>query len=99
MLVLARALAAQPRLLLVDELSLGLAPLIVRRLLEVLRRTADGGTGVLVVEQHAQQVLDVADRAYVLLRGEVDLEGTGADLRSKTSEIERRYLGGPQRLE
>jgi len=99
MLVLSRALAAKPRLLLVDELSLGLAPLIVKRLLEVLRGNADEGTGVLVVEQHAQQVLDVADRAYVLLRGEVDLHGTGADLRSRTSEIERRYLGGPERLE
>jgi branched-chain amino acid transport system ATP-binding protein len=94
MLVLARALAARPRLLLVDELSLGLAPLIVRRLLDVLRRTASEGTGVLVVEQHAQQVLDLADRAYVLLRGAVILRGTGAELRSRTSEIERRYLGG-----
>jgi branched-chain amino acid transport system ATP-binding protein len=62
-LSLARALAGQPRLLLVDELSLGLAPLVVRRLLETLRAAADQrGMGVLLVEQHARQALQVADR-------------------------------------
>ncbi len=62
MLVLARALAAKPRLLLVDELSLGLAPMIVQRLLTALREAADSGTAVLIVEQHAEQALRVADR-------------------------------------
>ena len=95
MLVLARALAARPRMLLVDELSLGLAPLIVQRLLTVLRQTADDGTGVLLVEQHTQQVLAVADRGYVLRRGTVQLEGSGTELRSRAAEIERSYLGGP----
>ena len=94
MLVLARALAARPRLLLVDELSLGLAPLIVQRLLAALREAADEGTGVLLVEQHARQALEVADRAYVLLRGTIELEGTGAELLARLGEIERTYLGG-----
>ncbi|MET0726741.1 MAG: ABC transporter ATP-binding protein [Acidimicrobiales bacterium] len=93
-LVLARALAARPRLLLVDELSLGLAPLIVRRLLNALRQAASEGTGVLLVEQHARQALEFADRAYVLLRGAIELEGTGAELRSRLGDIERTYLGG-----
>jgi branched-chain amino acid transport system ATP-binding protein len=94
MLVLARALAARPRLLLVDELSLGLAPLIVRRLLTALRAAAEEGTGVLLVEQHAQQALEVADRAYVLLRGNINLEGSGAEMLERLDEIEGAYLGG-----
>ena len=95
MVVLARALAAAPRLLLVDELSLGLAPLIVQRLLDALRAAAADGTGVLLVEQHARQALGIAHRAYVLQRGSVVLEGTGEDLRDRLDEIERSYLGGP----
>ena len=94
MLVLARALAAKPRLLLVDELSLGLAPMIVQRLLTALREAADSGTAVLIVEQHAEQALRVADRAYVLLRGTIELEGTGTEMLAQIGEIERRYLGG-----
>ena len=94
MLVLARALAAQPRLLLVDELSLGLAPLMVTRLLAALREAAAEGMGVVLVEQHARQALEVADRAYVLLRGRIELEGTGADMLTRLPEIERTYLGG-----
>jgi branched-chain amino acid transport system ATP-binding protein len=94
MLVLARALAAKPRLLLVDELSLGLAPMIVRRLLTALREAAGQGTAVLIVEQHAQEALRFADRAYVILRGSIELEGTGTELRSRIGDIERTYLGG-----
>jgi branched-chain amino acid transport system ATP-binding protein len=94
MLVLARALAARPRLLLVDELSLGLAPLMVTRLLDTIRDAAGDGMSVLLVEQHARQALEVADRAYVLLRGDIELEGTGADLLVRLPEIERTYLGG-----
>jgi branched-chain amino acid transport system ATP-binding protein len=93
MVVLARALAAGPRLLLVDELSLGLAPLIVKRLLAALREAAGRGLGVLLVEQHAGQALAVADRGYVLRRGTVELEGSGVDLLTRLDEIERSYLG------
>ena len=96
MVVLARALAAKPRLLLVDELSLGLAPRIVQRLLTTLQAAAAEGTGVLLVEQHARQALAVADRAYVLRRGVVELEGTGDELQGRLDEIERTYLGGPE---
>jgi branched-chain amino acid transport system ATP-binding protein len=94
MVVLARALAARPRLLLVDELSLGLAPLMVTRLLTAVRQAASDGMSVLLVEQHARQALEVAARAYVLLRGAIELEGTGADLLARLPEIERTYLGG-----
>jgi branched-chain amino acid transport system ATP-binding protein len=94
MVVLARALAARPRLLLVDELSLGLAPMMVARLLTALGEAAADGMSVLLVEQHARQALEVAARAYVLLRGAIELEGTGADLLDRLPEIERTYLGG-----
>jgi branched-chain amino acid transport system ATP-binding protein len=94
MVVLARALAARPRLLLVDELSLGLAPMMVARLLTALGEAAADGMSVLLVEQHARQALEIAARAYVLLRGRIELEGTGADLLARLPEIERTYLGG-----
>jgi branched-chain amino acid transport system ATP-binding protein len=94
MVVLARALAARPRLLLVDELSLGLAPMMVARLLTALGEAAADGMSVLLVEQHARQALELAARAYVLLRGAIELEGTGADLLARLPEIERTYLGG-----
>ena len=92
MVVLARALAAEPRLLLVDELSFGLAPLIVRRLLDVLQAATQRGLGVLLVEQHARQALRVADRGYVLRRGRVVTEGTGPELAARIDEIEQAYL-------
>ena len=92
-LALARALAARPRLLLVDELSLGLAPMVVGRLLEALRTAADeDGMGVLLVEQHAGQALSVADRAYVLNRGEVVMESSSADLSADLGALERAYI-------
>jgi branched-chain amino acid transport system ATP-binding protein len=94
MLTLARALSRQPTLLLVDELSLGLAPLVVNRLLRAVRSAADRGLAVLMVEQHAHKALDVADRAAVLSRGRIVLDGTGADLRERFDEVERAYLHG-----
>ena len=94
MLVLARALVARPRLLLVDELSLGLAPMMIARLLDAVSEAAGDGMSVLLVEQHARQALEAADRAYVLLRGTIELEGTGAELLARLPEIERTYLGG-----
>jgi branched-chain amino acid transport system ATP-binding protein len=92
-LSLARALAAQPRLLIVDELSLGLAPLVVVRLLEALRAAADeDGMGVLLVEQHAGQAVAVADRACVLHHGRIVLESSSADLVDDLGALERIYL-------
>ncbi|MFI0350083.1 ABC transporter ATP-binding protein [Actinomadura sp. 9N407] len=93
MLALARSLAGKPDLLLVDELSLGLAPLIVTRLLERLRAAADAGTAVLIVEQHASQVLSVSDRGYVLSRGRLSMSGTGAELLASSSVLRQAYLG------
>jgi ABC-type branched-subunit amino acid transport system ATPase component len=93
MLTLGRALARRPRLLLVDELSLGLAPLIVRRLLQALRTAADGGVGVLLVEQHVDQALKQADRVYVMERGLVILKGPKSEVADRVHEIEASYLG------
>ena len=93
MLVLARALAARPSVVLADEMSLGLAPLIVLRLLETLRAAADEGVGVLLVEQHARQALAAADRAYVLRRGTLVWEGSAAEARANINELEGAYLG------
>lgn len=90
---LARALACQPSLLLIDELSLGLAPRVVSRALSALRRVAtEQGIAVLLVEQHVRRALAVCDRAYVLRRGELVLSGTSSDLRGRLSEIEGHYL-------
>jgi branched-chain amino acid transport system ATP-binding protein len=95
-LTLARALAAQPRILLADELSLGLAPIIVQQLFEAIRRAVDEqGVGVVLVEQHVRSALQVADRIYILQRGRCVLEGTAAEMRGRLDEIEATYLAGP----
>jgi branched-chain amino acid transport system ATP-binding protein len=94
MLTLARALAAEPKLLLVDELSLGLAPIVVLRLLEAIKAAASRGMAVLMVEQHAHKALGVADFAYVLRRGVVSLNGSAAGLRKRFDQVERSYLVG-----
>ncbi len=91
-LTLARALAAQPRVLLADELSLGLAPKIVDRLLEALRQAADGGVAMVIVEQQIRRILSYADRAYVMRRGSVVMEGTAVDIRGRIDEVEAQYL-------
>ena len=94
MLALARALARRPRLLLLDEMSLGLAPLVVRQLLPVVRSIAeDTGAGVLLVEQHVPAALEVAGRAYVLQRGRVVIEGRAADLQGRRDLLAGSYLG------
>ena len=94
MLAVGRALLMKPRLLIIDEMSLGLAPVIVQSLLPVLRRVvADSGCGVLLVEQHVQSALEVAERAYVLAHGELVLEGTSEQLRRDRHLLESSYLG------
>ena len=98
-LTLARALAADPGILLVDELSLGLAPIIVQQLFEVIRRAADErGVGVLLVEQHVRSALEVADRLYILQRGRCVLQGTANELRESLDVVERSYLSGEGKL-
>jgi branched-chain amino acid transport system ATP-binding protein len=92
MLALGRALAVQPRVLLVDELSLGLGPQIVQRLLHAVRAAADQGTAVLLVEQYAGQALAYADRGYVLRNGQVVMSGEAEQLQSQMAAIERAYV-------
>jgi branched-chain amino acid transport system ATP-binding protein len=94
MLAMARALTSTPKLLMVDEMSLGLAPIIVENLLKILRTIArDTGAGVLLVEQHVNLAFGVADRAYILSHGELVMEGTGAELSAKRQLLEASYLG------
>jgi branched-chain amino acid transport system ATP-binding protein len=94
MLAVGRALVTRPRLLLVDEMSLGLAPVVVERLIPILRRAADElGSSVLFVEQHVALALEVADRAYVLTHGRIGLEGPAAELRERRELLAASYLG------
>jgi branched-chain amino acid transport system ATP-binding protein len=95
MLTLARALGRRPRLLLADELSLGLAPLVVRRLLDAVRSAAEReGCGVLLVEQHVRKALRYADRAYIMARGRIHMNLPAATARERIAEIEQTYLAG-----
>ena len=94
MLALARALISRPKLLMVDELSLGLAPIIVEQLLPVLRTIAETtGAGVLIVEQHVHLALSISDRAYVLRRGKVTASGSAGELAARPELVEAGYFG------
>jgi branched-chain amino acid transport system ATP-binding protein len=92
MLALGRALMGRPKLLLLDEPSLGLAPLMVREVFSEIRKMRDLGVTVLLVEQNVTGTLEIADRAYVMETGEIILEGEAADLRHNP-EVKRAYLG------
>ena len=94
MLALARAIVAEPKLLMVDEMSLGLAPVIYEELMPVVRRIADEtGAGVLLVEQHVDLALEVSDRGYVLNHGDLVMEGAASDLLADRALLDASYLG------
>jgi branched-chain amino acid transport system ATP-binding protein len=94
MLVIARALARDPEVLLIDEMSLGLAPVIVQRLLPIVTSLAAEGMAILLVEQYADLALRVGKRAYVLSRGEIVLRGEADELAKKPNVVRDAYLGG-----
>jgi branched-chain amino acid transport system ATP-binding protein len=93
MLAIARALMAKPRLLLLDEPSLGLAPMLVNRIFAVISRLKETGVTILLVEQNARKALEIADRAYVMETGRIILAGDAREL-AADPEIEKAYLGG-----
>jgi branched-chain amino acid transport system ATP-binding protein len=95
MLALARVLGRHPKVLLIDELSLGLAPIVVNNLLETVRAAAqERSIGVLLVEQHVRQALRIADRAYVMERGRIALSGTADEVLNQIDRVEDAYLSG-----
>ena len=93
MLAIGRALMGRPRILLLDEPSMGLAPLLVQEIFAIVSEINQAGTTVLLVEQNANMALQIADRGYVLETGKIVLAGTAAELTS-TDEVKRAYLGG-----
>lgn len=93
MLAMGRALMAKPKILLMDEPSMGLAPLLVKEIFSIIQEISMQGTTVLLVEQNAKMALGIADRAYVLETGEIVLSGTGEEL-ANSEAIRKAYLGG-----
>jgi branched-chain amino acid transport system ATP-binding protein len=94
MLVLAQALVSQPKFILIDELSLGLAPVIVKRLIPTIRTVAESGVGVLLIEQFATVALGLANRAHVMDRGRVQFSGPAAELKTHPELLQSSYLPG-----
>lgn len=92
MVAVGRVLAAQPKVLLADELSFGLAPLVVERIFRSIREAVLQGMGALVVEQHTHQALAYADRVYVMSRGRIVASGTADEIRRRWKEIRSAYL-------
>jgi branched-chain amino acid transport system ATP-binding protein len=97
MVVLAQALASKPSVMVVDELSLGLAPVVVKRLMPVIEHVAENGTGVLLIEQFAHVALALATTAYVIEGGEIQYSGTAAELRDNPDMLHSAYLLGSRR--
>lgn len=93
MLAMGRALMSKPKLLMLDEPSMGLAPILVEQIFDIIKELHQSGTTILLVEQNAQAALAVADRAYVLETGKIFLSGTGAELIA-SDEVRKAYLGG-----
>ena len=93
MLAMGRALMAKPKLLLLDEPSMGLAPILVKEIFNIIEEINKAGTTVLLVEQNAKMALSIAYRAYVLETGKVVMSGTGEEL-AKSSDVQKAYLGG-----
>ena len=88
-----RALISHPKLLMLDEPSMGLAPILVNQIFSIIRELHQSGTTILLVEQNAEMALQVADHAYVLESGKIALSGTGEEL-AATDAIKKAYLGG-----
>ena len=93
MLAMGRGLMCSPKLMMLDEPSMGLAPILVEQIFEIIRNLHAQGTTILLVEQNAEMALQIADRAYVLESGRVTMSGTGAEL-AASDEIKKAYLGG-----
>ena len=93
MLAMSRALMSHPKLMMLDEPSMGLAPIIVDQVFGIIKELHKSGTTILLVEQNARKALQIADRAYVLETGTITLSGTGAEL-AKSDEVRKAYLGG-----
>ena len=93
MLAMGRALMCRPKLMMLDEPSMGLAPILVEQIFEIITKLHAAGTTILLVEQNAEMALQIADRAYVLESGRVTLSGTGREL-AESDEIKKAYLGG-----
>lgn len=93
MLAMGRALMSKPKLLLLDEPSMGLAPLLVREIFDIIKEINSDGTTVLLVEQNANMALSIADKAYVLETGRISLSGTAKEL-AASDEVRKAYLGG-----